>query len=521
LKKSGYDHIMSKVADYLEPHLRPLAGPILFVGSGVSRRYVGLPDWEGLLKVFAAETPHPYQYYRGAAGGDFPSIASKIADAFYEVWWTSPKYEESRAKWQDHVRDGSSALKIEVAELVGSLVNGISLSDGLIEEFELFKKVSAEGVITTNYDLLLNEVFPTYRTFVGQDQLLFSDTQGIAEIYMIHGSGADPGSLVLTADDYQQYDRRNAYLAAKLMTMFVEHPIVFLGYSLNDANIRGLLSTLIVGLRPENVDKLRDRLIFVEWKHEASPEVSESMIYMDDVSIPIVRVVVPDFIELFQVLGQRERALPARVLRHLKEQVYEIVKSNDPKGRLFAVSDIDADDAAGDVEIVFGVGAKMTAVGVVGLSRYDLMDDVLGHPDRDLPAETIIEKLLPKISAPTYVPCYKYLSAAGLLQSDGTPVASQKLPAKVRARAEKIRSTLGKLEQPKIDKTVLELVAERDEDWVFNNALTLPRYTTDVEGIRDFLIAQTARRRQNWWGTQYGKLTVAYDWLKYGQATKK
>lgn len=69
--------------EQLAEHLRGFrTAPFLFIGSGVSRRYLGLEDWTGLLRRFAQLTPHSYAYYFGNANSRLPAVASGIADLF-------------------------------------------------------------------------------------------------------------------------------------------------------------------------------------------------------------------------------------------------------------------------------------------------------------------------------------------------------------------------------------------------------------------------------------------------------
>lgn len=59
-----------------------------------------------------------------------------------------------------------------------------SLTAQLQEQHErLLRNATIDGIITTNFDPLLEYIRPDLEPFVGQDELLFANSQGIGEIY--------------------------------------------------------------------------------------------------------------------------------------------------------------------------------------------------------------------------------------------------------------------------------------------------------------------------------------------------
>jgi hypothetical protein len=70
----------------ISSHLRQFStSPFLFVGSGLSRRYIGLDDWEGVLRRFSSFTDRPYDYYRATADNHLPRVATEIAKRLHET----------------------------------------------------------------------------------------------------------------------------------------------------------------------------------------------------------------------------------------------------------------------------------------------------------------------------------------------------------------------------------------------------------------------------------------------------
>ena len=111
--------------------------PFLFVGSGFSRRYLGLEDWEGLLKRFATLNNVDYQYYFSSSGGKLPRIASLIAEDLHERWWKLPEYEKSRNRYKEYNTNKYSALKIEISHYLKGKMD-IKIQDKiLLEELDL------------------------------------------------------------------------------------------------------------------------------------------------------------------------------------------------------------------------------------------------------------------------------------------------------------------------------------------------------------------------------------------------
>lgn len=399
--------------------------PFLFVGSGLSRRYLGLEDWEGLLRQFASLNPKPFEYYRSTANGDLPKTATEIARDFHDVWWSSEDFEASREMYEGEAVHRESALKIEIAKHIIEVSEGAQYDETSLDELGLLEEVMIDGIITTNYDLLLEQLFPDLKVFVGQEELMFSAPQGIGEIYKIHGSATQPNSLVITEADYNKFHDRNPYLAAKLTTVFVEHPIIFLGFSLNDPNVNFILRAIASCLTNANIDRLRDRLLFVQWEPSTElPTMTFSNIVTDGYTIPITLITANSFTPVFQVLTSLKRRFPVRLLRKLKEHVYDLVKTNDPNGNLY-VQDIDDDIDLNEVDVVLGVGAisafnnSIRDVGYKSITRDKLLHDVL-YDSEKLDPEKIVKDVLPKLlKGQKYVPVFKYLRSSSYLDDNG------------------------------------------------------------------------------------------------------
>ncbi|WP_341649082.1 SIR2 family protein [Thauera humireducens] len=279
------------------------AGPFLFVGSGFSRRYLGLEDWKGLLSRFCV-AGRPFEYYLASANGDYPLAARLLAEDFNKHWWSSDEYKASVERYKGKIANVTSALRIEICSYLSTLDQSKAKSSEFAQEVELLSGLNVDGVITTNWDTFIEQLFPDYRKYIGQNELLFSNPQEIGEIYKIHGCSTLPESLVLTNEDYTQFNERNAYLAAKLITIFVEHPVVFLGYSLSDQNVSSLLRAISLCIGKENIEQLRQNLIFIQRQvgdEEAS--ISDTYITIDGVQIPLVLVKSNDWTPILKRFG--------------------------------------------------------------------------------------------------------------------------------------------------------------------------------------------------------------------------
>ena len=112
----------------------------------------------------------------------------------------------------------------------------------------------------------MEDYFEGFTKYVGQTELIFSAIQGVAEIYKIHGSLESPESIVINEADYLKFEEKSAYLAAKLMTIFMEYPIIFMGYSISDNNIINIIKSIVNCLDENQVRMLENRFVFVEYE---------------------------------------------------------------------------------------------------------------------------------------------------------------------------------------------------------------------------------------------------------------
>ncbi len=449
-----------RAADHLQTSLTSHGAlPYLFIGSGISRRYLGLPDWEGLLRHFSTEAGEDFNFHLATANNNLPAAATAVARAFHPLWWKDHVYKDQRNAYSSSVRDDEGGLKVAISEYIGAndkLLPGVPGVDdaALAAEVELLGTAVVDGVITTNYDSLTDQLFPSFPPYIGQDELLMSDAQFIAETYKIHGAASQPLTLVLTKSDYERFSNRNHYLAAKLLTIFAEHPVIFVGYSLGDKYLNEILDNIATAVGPERLGELGKRIYFVEWNHDASAPtvIEQTSIERGGSRLPITRIDTHSFKWIWEVLSRLDRPFPSAILRELRKHVFDLVTHPDPSQTREVVRAIPIDtDEGSDYRVVFGVGAfsekDLQSLSTIGrtLRRDDVEQDVLGIRKRALDPENVLLSGIPDAIRPgptAYLPVHKYLLECGRIAADGS-VNFTELPELIQRLAERPLSASG------------------------------------------------------------------------------
>lgn len=505
--------------------------PFLFVGSGMSRRYLNLPDWKGLLKHFAnllGKDEFAYDLFENRAkaleckAGVMPKIAELIQHEFDEKWFADSSIRTVSKFGMEEIHNGVSPFKVEIAEYIRK---NCLLQDVYKKEIEELKKLTENnisGVITTNYDKFLENIFTGYSTYIGQSELIFSALQGVAEIYKIHGDIDKPESIVINEDDYLEFDSKSAYLAAKLLTIFMEYPIIFMGYSISDANILNIINSIVSCLNADQLTKLENRFIFVDYREGfVGTEITPHTIMVGNKPLHMKCIILSDYMDLYRALRVKRMKLPVKILRRFKQEIYDYTITCVPTGNL-RVAALD-DKRIGDEELVLSIG-KMSDYGLKGLSgikpnewyRSIILNDL------DFTADELLEYAYPSVikQNSSRLPLNKYLSEATKSFTDCEELAKTlDFNHIISNTIKKNRRCLGKYESVmqiwNQEKASLERatrlishLTEKQIDIIELEAVLKEIFNNDVNVLET---AQAGTR------SNIRRLIMVYDYLKWGK----
>lgn len=353
--------------------------PIFFIGSGLSRRYLNSPNWEDLLKRIAENVECNYEELAKLCNYQYEEIAQELeyycfrkADASkvmeghktvlrdtiaqifkkfkegYKGENTLEKREEFNKKICKKINEiGNLDIDDEKLKLDKFVMNYDDISkeaktcsdilNNIIEIIEL-RKINPKAIITTNYDTLLEDIVFADRciSHIGQDGFKdnLSESDDKIDLYKIHGCVTKPESIIITKEDYDNFFQKSRYLYSKIFTLFWEYPVIFIGYSVSDRNIKDILAVMLEIMTEEQKEDFLKRIWIVDFvKHEDEECVTDREVeLLNGKKIKIPCFFLKYYLKLYQAInevvlsqkfGQLSFTISENVIELLIEPLYQ------------------------------------------------------------------------------------------------------------------------------------------------------------------------------------------------------
>lgn len=330
--------------------------PIVFIGSGISKRFLlEFPDWTSLLE----------EYWLNIGGVNFYGYFNNIRD---EIKQSNSTYTEKEI---DHYANINVATEIEqrfnilfnneeitipgfstkeafqtrISPFKKSISNRFSkyhMREESIDEYEYFKKMlsKAQIVLTTNYDNFIEDAHNSFSEYsimkyIGQKGF-FRDTYGYSELFKIHGCVEEPSSIVITEEDYDEFHNNSVLISAKIISMMLHSPIIFLGYSMTDLNIRNIIKDFTSSLTAEEINLLESRLVFVEYL-ENEGELIEEIINDRDLGCKVTVIKTDNYKRVFEKISSVNQGIAPSQIRKYHQILKRLIIDRGKEGSLNSV----------------------------------------------------------------------------------------------------------------------------------------------------------------------------------------
>ena len=341
--------------------------PILFIGTGMSLRYLkNSYTWDNLLKKIAYDFSESEEYYLDIKSkcysndnkcnylkvaeileNDFNSKLEndrngkfkKINDIFYE-------------KMKENIK--LSRFKIYLCELLSELEYREDTQTELKELKKIRKNIGS--VITTNYDSLIEDLFE-FNKLIG-NKILLSNPYG--SVYKIHGCVKEPEKIIIKESDYKNFDNKYELIRAQLLSLFIHNPIIFMGYSITDDNIKKILKTIFTYVEPNSkeAENIKNNFLLVEYeKDNQEVLIAEHDIVLEDptTTIRINKVKTDNFTSIYNAISNLHLPISALDVRKVQTIVKEIYAGGEIK-----VSITEDVDSLKNSDKILAIGSSKT-----------------------------------------------------------------------------------------------------------------------------------------------------------------
>ncbi len=191
---------------------------VIFVGAGVSKNS-NVPTWGQIVRTYSQKLHYS------------KDILS--TDDYLKI----PQYYYSYDKSNNHQNYYAILQDAFSQDFQSNILNDLIIS------------FHAQHIITTNYDHLLDHY--NYEVIKDDRDLLKASSSHY--LIKMHGDIDNIQQIIFKEDDYLSYSQTHVLIELFIKSLLIDHTFLFVGYSLNDYNLKTFLNWIDYLSRQNNV----------------------------------------------------------------------------------------------------------------------------------------------------------------------------------------------------------------------------------------------------------------------------